>query len=67
MRTPNPSRAVWRKSTHSGGNGSCVEVARLDAAIGLRDSKNPHAGHLTIPAEAFAALLTHLKHDEPTA
>ncbi|MEV5570394.1 DUF397 domain-containing protein [Spirillospora sp. NPDC052269] len=42
---------VWRKSTHSEGQdqgGTCVELADLGSAVGLRDSKNPDAGHLTL-------------------
>lgn len=27
MTYPDTSRASWRKSSHSGGNGNCVEVA----------------------------------------
>ncbi|ETA03176.1 hypothetical protein CcI6DRAFT_01331 [Frankia sp. CcI6] len=35
------SAAVWRKSSYSGGNGQCVEVAFLDAGlVAVRDSKN---------------------------
>jgi Domain of unknown function (DUF397) len=68
MRASDLSRAVWRKSSRSGNTGGdCVEVARLNAAIGLRDSKNPGVGHLAVPADAFVALLAHIKRGEPNA
>ncbi|MFI0357324.1 DUF397 domain-containing protein [Actinomadura sp. 9N407] len=58
----------WRKSSHSGGdNGGmsdCVEVAPLAASVGVRDSKAPAAGHLSLTPKAFSALLAFLKHDE---
>lgn len=61
---------LWRKSSHSGGqNGGmsdCVEVAALRHCIGVRDSKNPGAGHLPLTPAAFAALVTRLKRDDLT-
>lgn len=35
------SRAEWRKSTLSSGDGQCVEVANFPEAVVVRDSKNP--------------------------
>ncbi|GAA2076235.1 DUF397 domain-containing protein [Actinomadura alba] len=56
---------TWRKSTCSDGSGNdCVEAARLPGAVGLRDSKNPDAGHLTITPAAFAELLNRIQTGE---
>ncbi|WP_242883312.1 DUF397 domain-containing protein [Actinomadura litoris] len=59
---------TWRKSSYSGtgdpGGQDCVEVARLAGTVGVRDSKAPEAGHLSINREAFAALVARLKQDE---
>jgi len=50
--------AAWRKSSYSGdgSNGNCVEVAFVGPAIALRDSKNPAAGALVLPQQAWTAL-----------
>ncbi|MGI5205091.1 DUF397 domain-containing protein [Spirillospora sp. CA-108201] len=53
----------WRKSTRSEDHGNCVELARLPHAIGVRDSKAPGAGHLTLTRHAFADLLSRAKRD----
>ncbi|MQY07287.1 DUF397 domain-containing protein [Actinomadura macrotermitis] len=58
----------WRKSSYSGGGGAggqdCVEVAKLTGAIGMRDSKAPETGHLSLPATGFTALVARVKRDE---
>ncbi|WP_119728543.1 DUF397 domain-containing protein [Thermomonospora amylolytica] len=54
--------AAWRKSSYShGGSGDCVELAALPDVIGIRDSKNPAAGHLRVGRRHLAALLAEVK------
>jgi hypothetical protein len=43
---------TWRKSTHSGDNGACVEVRRVDDMIEVRDTKDrTNASHAFTLAE----------------
>jgi hypothetical protein len=53
------SRAVWRKSSYSGGNGGqCVEVARnLPGVVAVRDSKNPAGPSLIVTAGEWRAFV----------
>jgi hypothetical protein len=50
----------WRKSsrsTGSGDNGACVEIAFAGPVVAVRDSKNTDAATLAVPAAALTALL----------
>ncbi|AYF30474.1 DUF397 domain-containing protein [Micromonospora tulbaghiae] len=55
------SRAQWKKSTRSSGNGQCVEVANLADAVALRDSKDPTGPALLFCAEGWISFLTGAK------
>ena len=49
---------VWRKSTKSGNNGQCVEVADLhDGGRAVRDSKDKNGPVLHFTAGEWAAFL----------
>jgi len=55
--------AVWRKSsrsTGSGNNGDCVEVARWSGVVGVRDSKNAGGLHLAFAEPAWRAFTARL-------
>jgi hypothetical protein len=54
-------QARWRKSSYSGNDANCVELAWLPAGAGIRDSKAPEAGALTVSPTAYATLLTRIK------
>ncbi|WP_339154939.1 DUF397 domain-containing protein [Actinomadura luteofluorescens] len=55
----------WRKSTHSGGvdDKACVELGRLARGVGVRDSKDPGGGYLTLSGAQFTNLIARLKQD----
>jgi hypothetical protein len=52
---------VWRKSSYSGANGTCVEVAIGDPVVGVRDSKNTEGGRLRLGLAGWRAFLGAIK------
>ncbi|GAA1952201.1 DUF397 domain-containing protein [Kitasatospora viridis] len=55
---PDLTGTNWRKSTHSGGGGNCIEVADgVPGVVPVRDSKDPYGGALVFSADAFAAFV----------
>jgi hypothetical protein len=60
--TSDPSRAAWRKSSRSSGNGQCTEVTALDGLVAVRDSKNPAGPTLTFTPKEWRAFILAAKH-----
>ncbi|MEV0808567.1 DUF397 domain-containing protein [Micromonospora sp. NPDC050200] len=50
--------ATWRKSTYSGDQGACVELATVPDLIAVRDSKDPAGPVLLFPPAAWATFTT---------
>ncbi|MFH0244610.1 DUF397 domain-containing protein [Streptomyces sp. HK10] len=56
------TEAVWRVSSHSGGQGECVEVADdVPGIVPVRDSKRPTGPVLGFGPDAWGAFLDHLR------
>jgi hypothetical protein len=53
----------WRKSSYTGGasDEQCVELARPEQEIWVRDSKDPDGGRLSLTPAEFGALVSWLK------
>lgn len=60
----NPSDITWRKSTYSGGQDECLEIADglpTGSPVPVRDSKRPDGPYLLFPASSWAAFVAVVK------
>ncbi|OKI04623.1 DUF397 domain-containing protein [Streptomyces sp. CB02923] len=60
----NFENVTWRKSTYSGGQDECLEIATglpPRSPVPVRDSKRPDGPHLLFPASAWADFLAAVK------
>jgi Domain of unknown function (DUF397) len=55
------SRAQWLKSSHSGNTGNCVEVAILDGATVVRDSKDQDGPKILMKLGQWSAFIEFVK------
>jgi hypothetical protein len=62
MYAPELEGAAWRRSSHSGQGGNCVEVADgFPGIMPVRDSKDPHGPILIFGADAWSAFVAGAK------
>ncbi|MEV0278151.1 DUF397 domain-containing protein [Streptomyces sp. NPDC050610] len=59
---PADSEAIWRKSSYSGAQGDCVEVADLNGSQAVRDSKAGRGPVLGFTGAAWADFIRGVKH-----
>lgn len=61
MKAVDLSRAEWRKSSYSGGNGNCVETAGRDGVVAVRDTTDRAGVTLAFTAGAWERFTTSLR------
>ena len=62
--TEQERQLAWRKSTYSGANGDCVELAENGQHIVVRHSKEPDQGTLLYTRSELAAFIAGCKAGE---
>ncbi|MCX5556662.1 DUF397 domain-containing protein [Streptomyces sp. NBC_00038] len=58
MRNEDSSGFTWRKSSYSGADGQCVEVAFVGGAVIIRDSGKPFESYIAFPGWHWQAFVT---------
>lgn len=51
------SNVAWRKSSYSGANGNCVEVAYVSDGVAMRDSKDREGPALVFTPQEWDAFV----------
>lgn len=51
------TRLMWRKSSYSGSQTSCVEVAPMPSETGIRDSKNIDGAEIRVSRTTWHAFV----------
>lgn len=52
---------AWRKSSRSGGSGQCIEIARRDLSVLVRDSHNRSGAVLAFKPAQWSAFLERVR------
>jgi hypothetical protein len=56
------SDGPWRKSSHSGQQGNCIQVCTSESGtVAVRDSKNPAGPELEFAGHAWSAFVSGIK------
>lgn len=58
------STLIWRRSSASGGNGACVEVAESDLSVLVRDSRDRPRALLAFTRSQWLVFLRRIKASE---
>ncbi|HXT45973.1 MAG TPA: DUF397 domain-containing protein [Pseudonocardiaceae bacterium] len=52
---------MWKKSSASGANGACVEVAQEQRVVFVRDSKHPQGPVLAFPMTEWNVVISGIR------
>ena len=59
------STVVWRKSRASGPNGGCVEIAKSESSVLVRDSRDPTGSLLVLTCSQWRGFVRIIKSRTP--
>ena len=59
------STLIWRRSSNSGGDGACVEVAESDSSVLVRDSRDQSGTLLKFTSSQWLGFVRRVKNADP--